>query len=240
MTDHEDRAGDAKPWPLRLVLRIPRPSFTVWDDAGLLEYLLRVYLSPDQDWWRRRARLPGVFAHWFYRSDADRELHCHPWSWSFSLVLWGGYEEERLVGVWPRLQGDDWRSAALRSDMAGRGSTPRIVKRRIGPGRINFLRDKTFHRVTLLDPRGCLTLFIAGPKPRVPHGVSWGFLSRDGQTYETIGAREKRIIKERRARLLNLIAATAGHLLDESLAGLQLEFPTLLYADDTNDKETKR
>jgi hypothetical protein len=35
--------------------------------------------------------------HCFHRSDADREMHDHPWSY-WSLILWGGYWEETPAG----------------------------------------------------------------------------------------------------------------------------------------------
>lgn len=39
----------------------------------------------------------SVYLHCFHRSDEDRDLHNHPWDKSVSLVLWGGYVEERRV-----------------------------------------------------------------------------------------------------------------------------------------------
>jgi hypothetical protein len=205
LTDRINRASGQKPWAQRLFDRLARvlPSLVVTADDGKTPYLTRLYLSPDRDWWRLRLGLPGVFLHWFHRSDADRELHCHPWRWSLSLGLWGGYEEERIEGAWFQVgrtyfENDrDWREETVREAAHRFGRVPRIVRRRIGPGRLNFLRDKTFHRVTLFDPRGCLTLFIAGPKSTALAGTTWGFLSRDGQTYETLGEREERVTRAR-------------------------------------------
>src|SRR5262245_48471596 len=70
----------------------------------------------------------GVFLHHFLGSDASTQFHDHPWSWGLSIVLRGGYVEER-------------RS---RYD----GTTTR---RWLGPGRINVLRPGIFHRVELRD-----------------------------------------------------------------------------------------
>ena len=162
-------------------------TVTIYEDSGVSPYLTRHYLTPDADWWR--SRLPGVFLHWFHRGDLDRELHSHPWAWSFSLILWGGYEEERVLG------GGDWRRANCYATLP-----PVIERRSFAPLSMNFLRETTFHRVTLLDPRGSLTLFIAGPKVALPKGATWGFLSRDGLTYETIAEREARVMNDRRER----------------------------------------
>ena len=185
--DLTGRASHAEPrdhWVLRLLDRLPLERRTIFSDDRVSPYLTRFYVSPDKPWWRRR--LPGVFLHWFHRSDADRELHCHPWRWSVSLVLAGGYVEERLGS------GLDFR--VVRTVISER--LP-ILSRRFRPGTINVLYEDTFHRVTLIDPRGALTLFIAGPKVGIPDDSSWGFLSRDGTTYETVGEREDRLNRSR-------------------------------------------
>jgi len=79
----------------------------------------------------------GLYLHCFHRSDDDGALHNHPWRWAVSLVLKGGYSEERRVG-----------------DM--------VVRRRVEPWTINFLTHDTFHRVDLV--RGdAWTLFLVGP-----------------------------------------------------------------------------
>ena len=82
--------------------------------------------------------LPGAMLHHFVRSDEDRELHNHPWRWSLSVILAGGYVEERMVDG-------------------------RVVLRRVTPGSINIIRDNDFHRVDLLE-KDCWSLFITGPK----------------------------------------------------------------------------
>ena len=92
-----------------------------------------------------------VFLHRFVASDGDREVHDHPWRWSFAWVLTGGYREERLRHLDPE-QG--WVS----------------VLRRVGAGRINVLRASSFHRV--LDPEPeTWTLFVHGARIK-----QWGFL----------------------------------------------------------------
>lgn len=112
-------------------------------DTGGDPYLLRVYLL--RVW---RERLPGVFLHCFLRGDYDRELHNHPWDWALSVILSGGYAEERLVD----------------------GS--RVSRRARLPLTLNLIRANDFHRVELFD-RHCWSLFIAGPRRQ-----HWGFWDR--------------------------------------------------------------
>lgn len=168
-------------WPLRSL-----PSILVTDDFGS-PYLTRVYLNPNRDWWRRGLGLPGMYAHFFWRGDHDRELHNHPWARSYSLILAHGYEEERMVG-------GTW-DPVLRTYTGGR-----IEKRLLLPGSINRIDHDTFHRVTLLEPaKGCWTFFVAGDKVPGKDGENWGFISRDGQRYETCGERDRRLAREKAA-----------------------------------------
>lgn len=81
--------------------------------------------------------LVRVRLHHFHRGDEDLELHSHPWSWAFALILKGGYWEERLIGN-------------------------KLQISRLGAGDFNLLLSDTFHRVLKAD--GTWTLFIAGPE----------------------------------------------------------------------------
>lgn len=161
---------------LRWVLnRVPVPRRVITNDEGD-PYLLRVYLTPDAQWWRRW--LPGVYLHHFYRSDSDRELHNHPWVWALALILRGGYVEEYQQQIL-------YNGAPF--------SRPWIEKRTLRPGSLNVITHRTFHRVELLDPeRGAWSLFVAGPRFR-----DWGFVSRDGNEFETYDERERRIAGRR-------------------------------------------
>ncbi|MBL8605225.1 MAG: hypothetical protein JNK72_25060 [Myxococcales bacterium] len=94
--------------------------------------------------------------HHFLRGDEDRELHNHPW-FGVSLVLAGGYDEERRV----------WTPE---------GQTVRLFHRR--PGRFNVIWPHTFHRVVLPEGQSAWTIFITGPVAQ-----SWGFWSRLGDTF---------------------------------------------------------
>ncbi len=108
-------------------------------------YLDRYYLRRHSERW---PLLPGVYLHHFITGDNEDELHNHPCAISISLVLTGGYDEERRVG-----------------------SSPILRKRRIKPGHLNVIRGDDFHKIRLLDPtRGAWTIFIAGKRVQV-----WGF-----------------------------------------------------------------
>lgn len=132
-------------------------------------YLLRTHLTPDRDWWRKELEMKAAFLHFFFRSDADRELHNHPWDGAYSLILSGGYWEERWD---PR--------------------TRTVVRKLFKPGMINRLSSDTFHRVQLVDEdAGCWTLFVAGRK--VLADGEWGFMLPDGSGFETANARYERM-----------------------------------------------
>lgn len=80
----------------------------------------------------------NLYLHRFHRSDDDGALHSHPWTWGLSLVLVGGYSEERRVG-------------------------DSVIRRTVQPWRLNFLRQDTYHRVDLQE-EDAWTLFLVGPK----------------------------------------------------------------------------
>lgn len=129
---------------------LPDPR-VIYDREGGSPYLSRWYLlgaKPDEDaklkgqvvfketW---ASRLPfNVYLHRFHRSDDDGALHSHPWTWAVSLVLVGGYGEERR-------QGDQ------------------VITRTVLPMTINFLRGDDFHRVDLIE-HDAWSLFVVGPK----------------------------------------------------------------------------
>jgi hypothetical protein len=136
----------------RIAARLGQPQ-VIYDVDGVSPYLSRYYLlgrprvadgsapfdrfgnpHPEAIWpagW-------GLYLHRFHRGDKDRELHNHPWQWSCSLVLAGGYREERRQGS-------------------------EVVERLVRPGRLNWIGHDDFHRVDLLDGEAW-TLFLAGPK----------------------------------------------------------------------------
>lgn len=111
------------------------------------------------------------YIHRFVRSDPDRGMHCHPSSWSFSIILLGWYIEERFSGY----PDDPYLLRAIK--------------------RFNFISGPIFHRVVLpqdakpeyynntnfmrIVAKGtpvpeCWTLFIHREN-RVRH---WGFIKK--------------------------------------------------------------
>lgn len=135
--------------------RLRWPHVVIGDAAG--PYLLRIYLTPRGDWWRRR--LPGLFLHFFYRGDHERDLHNHPWRWALSLILWRGYVESRVIPF-------------------AESGEHAIRERHVSPGSLSLLFGNTFHRVKLCDPRGCWTLFFVAPRETAAAEVSiWGFMT---------------------------------------------------------------
>lgn len=78
-----------------------------------------------------------IYLHHILRSDADRELHDHPWDF-LSLILLGGYREESPVGR---------------------------LSRKL-PGMVLFRRAEHRHRVLLVNDRPAWTLVFTSGKKR--------------------------------------------------------------------------
>lgn len=142
--------------------------FTTWriynDDGS--DYLWRFYFP----------RFFGFrpLLHWLRSSDQDRDLHDHPWTWAFSLILAGSYEEQRLPDAWHlmrRIPARDWPCAWFDEVHW-----------------FNVLRSGEFHKITELHG-DVFTLFLAGP--RTPEDA-WGFLTEDGFVHHTKYKPERR------------------------------------------------
>ena len=128
-----------------------------------------------------RVRIPRLgidvrpMLHHFHQPD-DKEMHSHPWSYAFSLILSGEYEEERLVGDpdWDRYMTADGQCALChmwRGECRGHEAETDLRRVRF----FNFLTKQDYHRVTKL--RGdVFTLFISG----TPED-DWGFLDEHGK-----------------------------------------------------------
>ncbi len=94
-----------------------------------------------------------LYLHHFHRSDADDDLHNHPWSRS-STILAGSYTEERLHPD----------RASARAPTSGDSVD---------------LMPNTFHRVDLLDPAaGVLDALRTSRRVQ-----SWGFIDRENKTF---------------------------------------------------------
>jgi hypothetical protein len=113
--------------------------------------------------------LPTTFLHHFRDSDQEEELHNHPWEIALSLVLAGGYREERCVY-------QDTDSVVT-------------AERDLFPFSFNTIRKDDYHRVTLFQ-HDAWTLFITGKKAQ-----SWGFLSK--KTGDLVPWKQYRAWKER-------------------------------------------
>lgn len=98
----------------------------------------------------------GIFLHYFYKSDEDRELHDHPWDKALSFILTGGYFEE-------------YRN----------NTTNEVDVREVKPGRFNFIKNNQFHRVLSKSHNPHVwTLFVAGKRIK-----NWGFWNRETNEY---------------------------------------------------------
>lgn len=108
------------------------------------------------------ARVAGceVYLHEFLTADGERHLHDHPWAWSASLVLAGGYVEEVLRQV-------DGYAGPLTTYRTHRAPAVNLVGR-------------GFHRIAKLD--GCTwSLFAVGPRVKM-----WGFLEYSDRASGTV------------------------------------------------------
>lgn len=94
----------------------------------------------------------GVYLHWIFLPDTDRDPHDHPWPF-WSIPLRGGYTETV------------WRDV---SDLATR------EERTWRPCTVHRVRLAWAHRIDTLAP-GTLTLILRGPRLK-----SWGFWTEAG------------------------------------------------------------
>lgn len=95
----------------------------------------------------------SAYLHRFVRADGDEALHDHPWPWACSVVLCGGYYEERLRRIDP----------SDREPLA-------VETRWRRPGSISLIRRGDFHRIAEVRPE-TWTLFVHGA-----WAYRWGFL----------------------------------------------------------------
>ena len=141
------------------------PSLTIAKDG--VKYLTRFYVF-------LKDRVFGnIFIHHFHRSDMDIGkdgyglLHSHPFSGSVSFILSGGYIEER------------------------RNEDGTVSKRIVKPFTFNFISNKDFHRVDLLDEKnGAWSIFFTGSRKN----NTWGFWDRVSKEFidwkQVVGAVE--------------------------------------------------
>lgn len=94
----------------------------------------------------------GVYLHWIYLPDRDRDLHDHPWPFT-SVVLRGGYTEEVMQ---PRV----YKSVS--------------VKKTHGRFSAHVMHLDQAHQITRIES-GTVTLVLVGKRSR-----TWGFWTGDG------------------------------------------------------------
>lgn len=145
----------------RLVSKLPSTTITIQGKPYLTRYYV---LGGDR-------QFGNVYIHHFHTSDQGDELHNHPWAWGFSIVLAGGYIEERARD--PMV----WEADPVPGEGAkifGMKRKVEIIERLIRPGSLNFIRSSDYHRTDLIDEaEGAWTLFFTGPRRS-----AWGFLNR--------------------------------------------------------------
>jgi hypothetical protein len=110
--------------------------------------------------------LGGIFLHRMAAPDPGVDLHDHPW-WFASVILWGGYTEERAES----------RTAPAFAKVAehfpGTSTRGEVVKREWLT--VRTMRLDECHRVTELMWRTSWSLVIHGPNRR-----NWGFYTPEG------------------------------------------------------------
>jgi hypothetical protein len=128
-------------------------------------YLRRYYLF--------RSKRFNLYLHHFFRSDDDPDPHDHPWDFT-SIVLWGGYTEERYrffaTETEPSFETEE--GTAQRHpcvyEIDGRRTGPEY--KAVRPLTIQFRKAETIHRVLLTNGRAW-TLVITGPERRPWHFI---------------------------------------------------------------------
>ena len=124
-------------------------------------YLRRFYLTPYEHHEQTGElcdRGHGIYLHYFYRGDEDRELHNHPWDRALSFILAGGYFEE-----------------------CRDNKTNEVFVKDRKPGRFNYVKHDCFHRVVAKKEGVHIwTLFWTGNRVQ-----DWGFWDRDQDRYVT-------------------------------------------------------
>ena len=129
-------------WYLNHLPRMPDGSFP-FDDCGVPREG-----AGDED------RAYNVWLHKFGQDDED-DVHDHPYEWGCSIILSGGYIEERYDTV-----------------------TDKYSTRVLLAPAVNFLRHHDFHRVTLIGGQPAWSLFITGKRTK-----NWGFIDRKTGLY---------------------------------------------------------
>jgi 8-oxo-dGTP diphosphatase len=122
------------------------PVKVIRDDKGV-PFLYRYHLfmlGPDG---------PGMCIHRFVKSDPERGYHDHPWSFSMSFILCGGYHERILSTETKEGYVEKWRNRFTFNHLDG---------------------HKTFHRVMIEEGKDAWTLFYFQKRSK-----TWGMIGLD-------------------------------------------------------------
>lgn len=123
-------------------ISLPNPN-----TKQLEPYLTRYYL------FGKDMKYFNIFIHEFHNSDLEEDLHNHPFKYSLSFILSGGYKEYLYKN----------------------GKASYKIRK---PFSFNFLNNKIFHKVELLEKKSW-SIFFAGPR-----FSDWGFLNPTTKTFK--------------------------------------------------------
>lgn len=110
----------------------------------LTRYLIKGDFSLDSDAYKTES---SIYLHQFHRPDLDRDLHSHPWPWSTSTILHGGYTERRATEA---MLEDGYLEPIWES---------------YGVGSCNAFVEGDYHTIVEIEP-DTWTLFSVGPVDR--------------------------------------------------------------------------
>lgn len=151
-----------------------------WPDRVIGEnidpYLLRWHLIPKNP-------VFNIYLHKFVRSDDDRALHDHPWSWNVSLILNGEYIEympfDRKTFGKLRNHAPPFSTVDMRLKTKLRRAWRPVFRRGTTPHRVELIKDyRPFiprWGMSFIEERPVWTIFITGRTVR-----EWGFYCPHG------------------------------------------------------------
>lgn len=147
----------------RAPLRLRWPDVIIGENED--PYLLRWYILPKNP-------IFNIYLHKFVRSDDDRALHDHPWTWNASLIISGEYIEHMPLDKATYGTDGDFRTITkLR-----RPFRP-IFRKGSTPHRVELMKTVKLGKPILLNvsETPVWTLFITGSRER-----EWGFYCPQG------------------------------------------------------------
>lgn len=111
----------------KTTIMLPNPQ------TGIKEkYLTRYYL------FGKDRKFGNIYIHQFHSSDLEDDFHNHPFKYSLSFIVKGGYVEE----------------------LYSNGKIYNVIRL---PFSFNFINTKIFHKVSLIEKESW-SIFFAGPR----------------------------------------------------------------------------